>query len=384
MRARGFRLGCAMPSAVNVVGRRSRPAFGGLRRLRRLTVQEVRGGARMMVCATLSWYLAVELGINSAPVAAVLPAVFTLSGIPLWAPRLGLYRLGSVLLGVCIAAVALRWLPVSTLSLAVVVSAGYLASLLLRIDGVPSQQVLVSAVLVFGVPVSGYPEQRVLENLVGIAVVVLLGPLLWPPDPCRLLSSRLDAYRDRLDDLLKDDLLKDVGRHPDRSPLRQEAGRTEGLWQQPHDLARDLDRARAALRWSVTHRRSISALDKLGHRIHLADRTAAPLHCLSAQLQASDGPSAADPAASLAAGPASDSPGPFLEAVRHALIVALEGADPTEPINRARMISRRYRPACTSPGPGLGPGPHDSLLRDILLLVLDNLDDYRAAHFTGR
>ncbi|MER6959912.1 hypothetical protein [Streptomyces sp. NPDC000618] len=111
---------------MNVVGRRSRPAFGGLRRL---TVQEVRGGARMMVCATLSWYLAVESGINSAPVAAVLPAVFTLSGIPLWAPRLGLYRLGSVLLGVCIAAVALRWLPVSTLSLAVVVSAGYLASL---------------------------------------------------------------------------------------------------------------------------------------------------------------------------------------------------------------------------------------------------------------
>ncbi|MGW1783242.1 FUSC family protein [Streptomyces sp. NPDC002143] len=372
MRARGFRPGCAKPSDVNVVGRRSRPAFGGLRRL---TVQEVRGGARMMVCATLSWYLAVELGINSAPVAAVLPAVFTLSGIPLWAPRLGLYRLGSVLLGVCIAAVALRWLPVSTLSLAVVVSAGYLASLLLRIDGVPSQQVLVSAVLVFGVPVSGYPEQRVLENLVGIAVVVLLGPLLWPPDPCRLLSSRLDAYRDRLDDLLKD-----VGRHPGRSPLRQEAGQAEGLWQQPHDLARDLDRARAALRWSVTHRRSIPALDELGHRIHLADRTAAPLHCLSAQLHAADGPSAAGTAAGPPAGPAPDGPGPLLEAVRHALIVALEGVDPTEPITRARMISRQYRPARTGPG----PGPHDSLLRDLLLLVLETLDDYCAAHFTGR
>ncbi|MFD9318899.1 hypothetical protein ACFWDQ_14565 [Streptomyces sp. NPDC060053] len=95
-----------------------------------------------------------------------------------------------------IAAVALRRLPVSTLSPAVVVSVGHLAGLLPRIDGAPSPQVLVSAVLVLGVPVSGYPEQRVLENLVGIAVVVLLGPLLWPPDPCRLLAGRLDDYRD--------------------------------------------------------------------------------------------------------------------------------------------------------------------------------------------
>ncbi|MEV1067387.1 hypothetical protein [Streptomyces sp. NPDC050263] len=383
MRARSFRLGCTVPSAVNALGRRSRPAFGGLRRP---TVQEARGGARMILCATLSWYLAVESGINSAPVAAVLPAVFTLSGIPLWAPRLGLYRLGSVLLGVCIAAVALRWLPVSTLSLAVVVSAGYLASLLLRIDGAPSQQVLVSAVLVFGVPVSGYPEQRVLENLVGIAVVVVLGPLLWPPDPCRLLSGRLDAYRDGLDHLLED-----LGRHPDRSPLRPEAGQAGGLWQQPHDLARDLDRARMALRWSVTHRRSIPALDKLGHRIRLADRTAAPLHCLclglSAQPPTAEEPPTAPPSADLCAGHSSDSPGPFLEAVRHGLVLALDGADPTAPITQARTISHRYLPAARTgahPHPHPHPHPHDSLPRDLLLFVLDRLDDYREAHFTGR
>lgn len=353
-----------MPPAVNVLGRLGRPVFGGLRRV---SVHEVRGGARMVVCATLSWYLSVELGINNAPVAAVLPAVFTLSGIPLWAPRLGLYRLGSVLLGVCIAAVALRWLPVSTLSLAVVVSVGYLASLLLRVDGAPSQQVLVSAVLVFGVPVSGYPEQRVLENLVGIAVVVLVGPLLWPPDPCRLLSGRLDAYRDRLDHLLKD-----LGHRPGRPTPRQEAGQAEGLWQQPHDLARDLHRARKALRWSVTHRRSITALDEVGHRIHLADLTTAPLHCLTAQLHAADG----SPATGAPAGHPADSPGLLLDAVRHALVRALDGADPTEPITLARAIVRQDRPAHS--------GPHDSLLRGILLLVLDRLDDYRETHFPAR
>lgn len=349
---------------MSVLGRLGRPVPG---RLRPLSVQEVRGGARMVLCATLSWYLAVELGINSAPIAAVLPAVFTLSGIPLWAPRLGLYRLGSVLLGVGIAALALRWLPVSTLSLAVVVSAGYLASLLVRIDGVPSQQVLVSAVLVFGVPVSGYPEQRVLENLVGIAVVILVGPLLWPPDPCRLLSGRLDAYRDRLDRLLVE-----LGRHPGRAPLGQGAGQAGGLWQQPHDLARDLDRARRALRWSVTHRRSAAALDEVGHRIRLAERTAAPLHCLTAQLRAAGGQAAAGPGDAHAW----EGAGPLLDAVRHALIRALAGADPTEPIARARVIDEQGGPA--------GSGRHDSLLRGILLLVLDRLDDYREAHFTGR
>lgn len=358
---------------MSVLGRLGRPVPG---RLRPLSVQEVRGGARMVLCATLSWYLSVELGINSAPIAAVLPAVFTLSGIPLWAPRLGLYRLGSVLLGVGIAALALRWLPVSTLSLAVVVSAGYLASLLVRIDGVPSQQVLVSAVLVFGVPVSGYPEQRVLENLVGIAVVILLGPLLWPPDPCRLLSGRLDAYRDRLDRLLAE-----LGRHPGRAPLGQEtgqgaghgAGQAGGLWQQPHDLGRDLDRARRALRWSVTHRRSAAALDEVGHRIQLAERTAAPLHCLTAQLQAAGGPAAAGPGDAHSC----EGPGPLLDAVRHALIRALAGADPAEPIARARVIGEQQ-------GGPAGSGRYDSLLRGILLLVLDRLDDYREAHFTGR
>ncbi|WP_405765258.1 hypothetical protein OHU34_06330 [Streptomyces sp. NBC_00080] len=353
---------------MSVLGRLCRPVRGGLRRL---SVQEVRGGARMVLCATLSWYLAVELGINSAPIAAVLPAVFTLSGIPLWAPRLGLYRLGSVLLGVGIAAVALRWLPVSTLSLAVVVSAGYLASLLLRIDGAPSQQVLVSAVLVFGVPVSGYPEQRVLENLVGIAVVILLGPLLWPPDPFRLLSGRLDAYRGRLDRLLVE-----LGRRPGRAPLGQ--GAVQGsvqagdLWQQPHDLARDLGRARRALRWSVTHRRSAAALDEVGHRIRLAERTAAPLHCLTAQLQAAGGPAAARPGDAHVC----EGLGPLLDAVRHALVRALAGADPAEPIARARVIGEQGGPA--------GSGRHDGLLRGLLLLVLDRLDDYREAHFTGR
>ncbi|MFF1444400.1 hypothetical protein [Streptomyces sp. NPDC058295] len=350
---------------MSVLGRLGRPLPG----LRRLSVQEVRGGARMVLCATLSWYLSVELGINSAPIAAVLPAVFTLSGIPLWAPRLGLYRLGSVLLGVGIAAVALRWLPVSTLSLAVVVSAGYLASLLLRIDGVPSQQVLVSAVLVFGVPVSGYPEQRVLENLVGIAVVILLGPLLWPPDPCRLLSGRLDAYRDRLDRLLEEPVP-----HPGRAPLGREAGQgpAGGLWQQPYDLGRDLDRARKALRWSVTHRRSAAALDEVGHRIQLAERTVAPLHCLTAQLQASGGSTADGPCAVHSG----EGPGPLLDAVRHALIRALAGADPADAVARARAIGEQGGPA--------GSGRHDSLLRGLLLLVLDRLDDYREAHFTGR
>ncbi|MDR6980773.1 hypothetical protein J2X68_007515 [Streptomyces sp. 3330] len=354
---------------MSIAQRRRRRAF---ERLPRLTVQEVRGGARMVVCATLSWYLSVALGISSAPVAAVLPAVFTLSGIPLWAPRLGLYRLGGVLLGVGIAAVALRWLPVSTFSLAVVVSAGYLAGLLLRIDGVPSQQVLVSAVLVFGVPVSGYPEQRVVENLVGIAVVVLLGPLLWPPDPCRLLSGRLDAYRDRLDRLLRE-----AGGHPGRVPIGREAGRgpAGGLWQQPYDLGRDLDRARKALRWSVTHRHSAAALDEVGHRIRLAERTVAPLHCLAARLPGAGG--GPPPSAGVRDAHAGDGQGPLLEAVRHALFRALEGADPAEPVARARALGGPGGPARDRPG-------HDTLLRGLLLLVLDRLDDYREAHFTGR
>ncbi|MFD9434467.1 hypothetical protein [Streptomyces sp. NPDC060002] len=99
-----------------------------------------------------------------------------------------------------------------------------------------------------------------------------------------------------------------------------------GLWQQPDDLARDLDRAGKALRWSVAHRRSAAPLDEVGHRIHLAERTAAALHCLTSQLRTADGLPAAGPPA----GHASIGPGPLLDAVRHALIRALDGADPAE------------------------------------------------------
>ncbi|MFD7939692.1 hypothetical protein ACFV4T_35120, partial [Streptomyces sp. NPDC059755] len=44
-------------------------------------------------------------------------------------------------------------------------------------------------------------------------------------------------------------------------------------------------------------------------------------------------------------------------------------------------------PAAREPAEQGGPagsGRYDSLLRGILLLVLDRLDDYREAHFTGR
>ncbi len=63
--------------------------------------------------------------------------------------------------------------------------------------------------------------------------------------------------------------------------------------------------------------------------------------------------------------------------MRHALVRALAGADPAEPVARARVIGAQQ-------GGPAGSGRHDSLLRGILLLVLDRLDDYREAHFAGR
>ncbi|WP_194962761.1 FUSC family protein [Streptomyces sp. NRRL B-1677] len=327
---------------------------------------ELENGARIVVCATLSWYLAALLKFSSAPVTAVIPAVLTLYRAPLAAPRLALQRMAGVLLGVVIGVAVLRLLPVSALSLAVLLTAGFLGSLLLRTDGIPSQQVLLSAVLVFGIPLPGYPEERILENLVGIAVVTLLGPWLWPPDPYRILHGRLDSYRDRLNRLLEDL----PGRFTIGSRREKAFDEAADLWQCPRSMSQSLDQFRQGVRWHLVRRRSAPGLEELAHRIRLAERTATTLHHFTDQLQTTCHRTADPPLSDILAGLA-----PVAGAVRCALDRALAGADPAEALVRAHTAIRHHRETHRD--------QRATVLRSSLLLTIDVLDDFRTARFPG-
>lgn len=158
--------------------------------------------ARLLVCAALPWYACVWLGTSTAPVAAALPAVLILRGDVFAAPRLALERLAGVAVGVLLSVAVLHWLPTGPLSFPVLLVCACAGMYLLGRRGSPNQQVLITALVIYSTPVPGYPLARLEESAVGIAVVALLGPLLWPPDPYRETARGLEEYRTGLADRL--------------------------------------------------------------------------------------------------------------------------------------------------------------------------------------
>ncbi|MFD9617622.1 FUSC family protein [Streptomyces virginiae] len=155
----------------------------------------LRSAVRLAVCAAVPWFLCLWWGTSTVPVPAALPAVLILRDDVYDAPRRGWERLVGVVVGVALTTLVLHWLPPPTASsvasLSVVASASFLAVLacgcagmyLMYQGGAPNQQVLVSALVIYATALPGYAVARLAESAVGIATVVLLGPLLWPPDP---------------------------------------------------------------------------------------------------------------------------------------------------------------------------------------------------------
>lgn len=153
--------------------------------------------ARLVVCAAVPWYVCLWLGTTADPVPAALPAVLILREDVFEAPRLALQRLVGVVAGVLLSVAVLHRLPPGSLSFLIVLVCGCAGMYLLRQGGSPNQQVLITAMMIYATAEPGYPLARLEESAVGIAVVALLGPLLWPRTPTGTLPCGLDAYRSR-------------------------------------------------------------------------------------------------------------------------------------------------------------------------------------------
>ncbi|MGW7440311.1 FUSC family protein [Streptomyces sp. NPDC054849] len=151
--------------------------------------------ARLVVCAAVPWYVCLWLGTTADPVPAALPAVLILRQDVFEAPRLALQRLVGVVVGVLLSVAVLHRLPTGSVSFLIVLVCGCAGMYLLGQVGSPNQQVLITALMIYATAEPGYPLVRLVESVVGIAVVALLGPLLWPPDPYRDAAAGLDAYR---------------------------------------------------------------------------------------------------------------------------------------------------------------------------------------------
>ncbi|MFJ6754265.1 FUSC family protein [Streptomyces sp. NPDC091273] len=340
--------------------------------LRRPFGERLAPAARLLVCATVPWFVCVWLGTSTAPVPAALPAVLILRDDVFAAPRLALERLAGVVAGVVLSILVLHWLPTGSLSFLVLVVCACAGMYLMSHDGSPNQQVLITALVIYATPVPGYPLARLEESAVGIAVVALLGPLLWPPDPYREAASGLEEYRAGLGALLE------------RVAARAAAGRPTGpapadpfaRWRRPYELSAALDRRTERLLLLPPRRAPAGAADTLRPRLRLAARTAPALLFLTRELEIRS--SAAWERGQAAGEPAGAAPGPADEAVHamaplvgataSALDAALRGEDCAERLRLARELELRHLAA--------HPGPRDAVLRAGLHLTHEALAEH--------
>ncbi|MFJ8017303.1 FUSC family protein [Streptomyces sp. NPDC096339] len=334
----------------------------------------LRSAARLVLCAAVSWYLCLWWGTSTAPVPAALPAVLILrEDVYAW-PRLGWERLAGVVVGVVLSTLLLHWVTDPAWSFPLVLLCGCAGMYLLGRPGSPNQQVLITALMVYATAVPGYPLARLEESLVGIAVVVLLGPLLWPPDPYRSATEGLDGYRTAVGELLTG-----IAGGLERGAAAPEAVGTLApaalperarLWLRPQACRDAFDRAAAGR--SLPRLRAGRPPEGLDGRLVLAARTALTLQYFTQELyeRTRRGGSAVptEPAADGAHDPALRALAPLLRVTANALDAALFGSDFAELLDRARTLDLAHRRA--------HPGRHDAVLRAGLHLTHEALADH--------
>ncbi|MFE2552070.1 aromatic acid exporter family protein [Streptomyces sp. NPDC059355] len=345
----------------------------------------LRSATRLALCAAVSWYLCLWWGTSTLPVPAVLPAVLIMrEDVYAW-PRLGRQRLAGVVVGVLLSTVVLHWVPDPAWSFPAVLVCGCAGMYLMGRPGAPNQQVVITALMVYATAVPGYPLARLAETLVGIAVVLLLGPLLWPPDPYRSAAAGLDGYRADVRELLggmagrlERGLAAPGPAEREESELPEQAR----VWLRPQ-AARDAFERAAAGRLLPGRRARGLPPDGLDGRLALGIRTALTLQYFGQELGERARTDTPDPPASGApTAPAPDPApdptpppdpalrdlAPLVRATAAALDAALLGEEFTADLDRAIALDLAHREA--------HPDRHDAVLRAGLHLTHEALADH--------
>ncbi|MFD7256409.1 aromatic acid exporter family protein [Streptomyces sp. NPDC059874] len=169
------------------------------RRARDIVRTEGPAAARIVVTVAVAWQVALWLGADQPPVFAAVVPLVALRGDPMTALGTSLQRALGVVAGVLIGLAVLNVLRPSTATLTLVVAIGLGIGMVLRAGGGLNIQVAASSLLVFAnTSPEAYGLDRVWETAEGAVVTILLAPLLWPPDPHRVLAAIAEDCRVRL------------------------------------------------------------------------------------------------------------------------------------------------------------------------------------------
>ena len=180
-----------------VPARPSMPTAQELRGAMRRRVRRVRGDLwgilQTTVAAGAAWFLANLLHPQPffAPAAAVIAMGVSRGGRTVRAVELVV----GVAVGIVVADVIVRWLGANTLVLMLVVGLSMAAALLFGAGQILVNQAAISGILVVATlqPGSSPSPARALDALIGGAVALLVGQVLFPRDPVRAMAKAARA-----------------------------------------------------------------------------------------------------------------------------------------------------------------------------------------------
>ncbi|MFE9566311.1 FUSC family protein [Streptomyces sp. NPDC006487] len=240
--------------------------------------------ARIVVTVAAAWQAALWLGAEQPPVFAAMVPLVALRGDPMTALGTSLQRILGVVAGVLIAIGVLNlWQP-STLTLALVVTLGLGLGLVLRAGGTNNIQVALSSLLVFAnASPDSYALDRVWETVAGAAVTILLAPLLWPPDPQRVLTAVAGDCAARLSRSLTGTAAV-LGGGP--AAARDNLARVHTHVEAVHAGAARAREAERALRFNPLRRRQRGTVRLRAERIATADGLAVHVATLAGEVDA--------------------------------------------------------------------------------------------------
>lgn len=240
--------------------------------------------ARIVVTVAAAWQAALWLGADQPPVFAAMVPLVALRGDPMTALGTSLQRILGVVAGVLIAIGVLNlWQP-STLTLALVVTLGLGVGMVLRAGGTNNIQVALSSLLVFAnASPDSYALDRVWETVAGAAVTILLAPLLWPPDPQRVLAIVADDCSARLSRSLTGTAAV-LGGGP--AAARDNLARVHAHVEAVHAGAARAREAERALRFNPLRRRQRGTVRLRAERIATADGLAVHVATLAGEVDA--------------------------------------------------------------------------------------------------
>ncbi|MFI8106428.1 FUSC family protein [Streptomyces sp. NPDC086023] len=327
--------------------------------MRKIVATDGPTAARILVTAVAGWQVALWLGADQPPVYAAVVPLVALRGDPMTALTLSFQRVLGVVAGVLLGITVLNLVSPSTAALALVMALALALGMVLRAGGL-NLQVAVSSLMVFANPSpDAYAFHRLWETAAGAAVTVFLAPLLWPPNPRRILPGLAENCRARLTGALTGSVAA-LGAEP---VLAREnlAVVTEHCAAIRDDAARARE-AERLLRFNPLRRHDRAEVRRLALAVESADRLAPHVSALAREVAAFAGRADVAPVLADARPRLVD----LAASTNTAIERALSGEGPGPAAASARASLSAYRDADSRPAA--------VALRRPFLRILDDLD----------